>query len=668
MKKTLAIISIAAAALAASAETPRGVDRANLDPSVAPGQDFYDYACGGWMKANPLKPEYSRYGTFDQLGELNRTQVRDLVLGLDAAASAPGSNARKIADIYTQGMDSTTLNAQGAGPVLIDLAKIYGAGRDEIIDLMATMPGVGAFFGTGVEADMMNSTANVMYWGQGGLGLGDRDYYIEDSDNTIAVREAYKKYLHTIATLAGLNEENAARLVDNTLRIETALAKAAMSREEMRDPAAGYNPRKVADLAKDYPHIDLRRYFERQGVKGVDDIIIGQPKSYAAVDSILANESLQAIRDYVAAGYLDSAAPYLSDAFVDAGFQMSRVLSGVEQQQPRWKRALSVPNGMLGEALGQLYVEKYFPASSKEKMLILVENLRKALGQHIANLSWMSDDTKAKAQEKLDAFTVKIGYPDKWRDYSALDIAPYRPYWNNIQAAILFNQKYNNDDFGKPVDRDRWHMSPQTVNAYYSPLTNEICFPAGILQAPYFNPEADDAENYGAIGVVIGHEMTHGFDDQGRQFDKDGNFANWWSDADAKAFTALADSLAAQFDAIEVAPGVNANGRFTLGENIADQGGLRVAYTAYHNALSDNAGETIDGFTPDQRFYLAYANVWAGNIREAEILKRTKTDPHSLGRWRVNASLRNIAPFFTAFGITEGQPMFRPEAERVVIW
>ena len=655
------------AALGTSAQTTCGVDRANLDTSVAPGADFYDYACGGWMKAHPLKPEYSRYGTFDQLGELNRSQVRDLVLGLDAATAEPGSNAQKIADLYAMGMDSVRLNAEGAKATLLDLGRIYCTDRDGIIDLMATLPGVQAFFGTGVEADMMNSDLNVMYWGQGGLGLGDRDYYLEDSDNARRVREAYIEYLTTIARLAGLDQENAARLAANSMRIETVLATAAMSREEMRDPAAGYNPRTVAGLAAEYPHIDLARYFRGQGLDGVENIIIGQPRSYAAVDSILASEDLTALRDYLAAGYLDSAAPYLSDDFVDAGFRMSQVLSGVEQQQPRWKRALAVPNGMLGEALGELYVEKYFPASSKEKMLTLVGNLRTALGKHIDDLTWMSDATKARAHEKLDAFTVKIGYPDKWRDYSGLAIDPSKPYWNNVQAAILFNQEFNNADFGKPVDRDRWYMSPQTVNAYYSPLTNEICFPAGILQEPFFNPEADDAVNYGAIGVVIGHEMTHGFDDQGRQFDKDGNLSNWWTDADADAFNALADSLAAQFDAIEVAPGVHANGRFTLGENIADQGGLRVAYTAYHNALGDG-GETIDGLTPDQRFYLSYANVWAGNIREAEILKRTKTDPHSLGRWRVNASLRNIEPFFAAFGITEGQPMWRPVAERVVIW
>ncbi len=651
-----------------SEKTPRGFDLDNLDTSVSPKDDFYDYACGGWMKANPLKPEFSRFGTFDQLGELNRSQVRDLVMGLDASKATPGSNEQKVADLYALGMDSVRLNKEGAESVSADLAVIASTPRENIIELMAKLPGVDAFFGTGVEADLMNSDMNTMYWGQSGLGLGERDYYLEDNDHAKEVRAAYITYLKKLATLAGYSEADADRLAANVMAIETELAEAQMSRVELRDISAGYNPMAVADLVAKYPNIDLNRYFAKQGLENVETIIVGQPKYYAKVDSMLASASDEELRDYITAGYLSSAAPYLSDDFVNAQFELNKVLSGVEEQQPRWKRAISVPNGVLGEALGELYVAKYFPPTSKEKMVTLVENLRVALGQHIDNLTWMSDTTKARAHEKLDAFRVKIGYPDKWRDYSKLTIDPELPYWKNIQNAIVFNNEYNLADYGKPVDRDRWLMSPQTVNAYYNPTTNEICFPAGILQAPYFNPDADDAENYGAIGVVIGHEMTHGFDDQGRQFDKDGNFSNWWTDADAEAFNKLAEGLAAQFDEIIVAPDTHANGHLTLGENIADQGGLRVAYTAYHNALGDSEGETVEGFTPDQRFYLSYANVWAGNIREAEILSRTKSDPHSLGRWRVNASLRNIEPFFNAFDIKEGDPMFRPESERVVIW
>ena len=648
-------------------QAPKGIDAANLDTSVNPGDDFYDYACGGWMKANPLKPEYSRFGTFDQLGENNREQVRELVLGLDRATAEPGSNAQKIADLYAMGMDSVRLNEQGIEPLKADLELIASTPREKVVELMATLPGLDVFFGTGVQADLKNSDINTMYWGQGGLGLGDRDYYTIKSDRNDQVLAAYRTYLTTLAGLIGYDEARAKEFTDNVLAIETELAGKQMTRTEMRNIAACYNPTTVAELAKKYPNVDLKTYFDLQNL-AVDSIVVEQPAYYAAVAEALAKQSDQVLHDYMTASYVGSAANYLGDDFINANFALNQVMSGVEEQQPRWKRALAVPNGILGEALGQLYVEKYFPASSKEKMLTLVGNLQTALGQHIDNLTWMSDSTKARAHEKLDAFTVKIGYPDNWRDYSGLAIDPELSYWKNIQNAILFNQAYYNADYGKPVDRARWHMSPQTVNAYYNPTTNEICFPAGILQAPFFDPEADDAVNYGAIGVVIGHEMTHGFDDQGRQFDKDGNFADWWTAADAEAFNALADKLVAQFDSIEVAPGTKANGRLTLGENIADQGGLSVAYTAYHNALGDNEGEVIDGFTPDQRFYLAYANVWAGNIRDAEILQRTTSDPHSLGRWRVDATLRNIAPFYTAFGITEGQPMFMPEAERVVIW
>lgn len=644
-----------------------GVDRASLNEKVRPGDDFYEYACGGWMAANPLTPEYSRYGTFDQLGELNRKQLYDLVTGLDPSKAEKGSNAQKIGDLFALGMDSVTLNREGATPVLADIARINAVKRADIPALMATLPGVSAFYDTEVEADMMNSNMNTLYWGQGGLGLGDRDYYVVDGDSERKVLEAYKTYLNTLARLVGYSEAEANRLVDNTIRIETEIAKTAKTREESRDPNGMYNPMKLVDIQKQYPSLGLVEFIDADGLKGVEDVIVTAPRSLATINNLMANESEQALRDYIVSGYLTSAAPFLSDDFINAGFEFSKVKSGVQQLQPRWKRALSIPNGMLGEALGELYVEKYFPPTSKQKMLSLVANLQEALGQHIDSLAWMSPETKAKAREKLAAFTVKIGYPDKWRDYSKLEVDPSKSYWKNIQNAIIFNRDFSNADYGKPVDRDRWYMSPQTVNAYYNPGTNEICFPAGILQPPFFDPEASDAENYGAIGVVIGHEMTHGFDDQGRNYDKDGNLVNWWTDEDAAAFTRLADGLADQFDQVIVLGDTHANGRFTLGENIADQGGLRVSHTAFHKALGNNT-DKIKGFTPDQLFYLAYANVWAGNIRDEEILSRTKTDPHSLGRWRVNATLRNIEPFFTAFGITEGDPMFRPESERVVIW
>ncbi len=668
-KLTCAVLSIAlTSTITMTAETPKGVDRQNLDESIRPQDDFYQYACGGWMKANPLKPEFSRFGTFDQLAENTREQVRDLITNLDVTNAPKGSITQKIGDFYAMGLDSVRLNNEGASPIMNDIAVINITPKNELITLMATMVGIDAFFGTGVDADMMNSDMNAMYWQQGGLGLGDRDYYLENTDDVVAIREAYKQYIKTITALVGYDAEAQQRIVNNVMEIETALAKAAMSREELRNPIASYNPMTIDQLAEQYPNVDFKRYFALQGINDIETVIIGQPKSLAAVDSIMANATEQQLHDYFVVGYISSAANYLSDDFVNAGFELSKVVSGVQQLQPRWKRALALPNGLLGEAVGQLYVEKYFPQSSKDKMLELVNNLKVALGQHIDNLTWMSDTTKARAHEKLATFTVKIGFPDKWRDYTSLVIDPSKSYWENVQAAIKFNVDFSLADYGKPVDKTRWYMPPQTVNAYYNPLSNEICFPAGILQAPYFNPNADDAENYGAIGVVIGHEMTHGFDDQGRQFDKDGNLVNWWTDADAEAFNTLADGLVAQFDQVIVLGDTHANGRFTLGENIADQGGLRVAFTAYQNSQQGKEPQVIDGFTPEQRFYLAYANVWAGNIRDEEILSRTKTDPHSLGRWRVNATLRNLETFFNAFNVTAGDKMFRPVDERVVIW
>ena len=651
-----------------NAEQKKGVDRANLDLSVAPQTDFYDYACGGWMKANPLKPEFARYGTFDELRENNRVQLRELIMNLDVKNAEEGSVTQKIGDLYAMGLDSLKLNIDGAQPIIGDVVAINQTPKEDVIDLLATKIGVDAFFSTGVEPDMMDSEVNAMYWSQGGMGLGDRDYYLEDSDNARKIRDAYRTYIKTLTSLIGYDAKAQERVADNVMDIETRLARAAMTREELRDPAATYNPMSLDDIAEKYPNVDLRRYFAKQGITDINSVVIGQPNSLAEVNAILAEASEQAIHDYLTISYISTAANYLSDDFIDAKFKLSQAVSGVEEPLPRWKRALGVPNSLLGEAVGQLYVEKHFPQSSKEKMLQLVDNLKIALGEHIKGLTWMSDTTKQRALEKLDAFTVKIGYPDKWRDYSSLKIDRRRSYWDNIKEAIRHEINYNLSDWGKPVDKTRWYMTPQTVNAYYSPLSNEICFPAGILQAPYFNPDADPAENYGAIGVVIGHEMTHGFDDQGSQFDKEGNFANWWTDADKEKFNALTSGLADQFDSIIVLGDTHANGKFTLGENIADQGGLRVAYTAYHNSLGDSEGEVIDGFTPDQRFYLSYANVWAGNIRDEEILLRTKTDPHSLGRWRVNGSLRNIEPFFRAFDIKEGDAMYLAPEKRVIIW
>lgn len=651
-----------------NAEQKRGVDRANLDPSVAPQTDFYDYACGGWMKANPLKPEFARYGTFDELRENNRVQLRELIMNLDTKNAPQGSITQKIGDLYAMGLDSLRLNIEGAQPIIGDVVAINQTPKSDVMDLLATKIGVDGFFSTGVEADMMNSDIHAMYWSQGGMGLGDRDYYLEDSDNAKKIRDAYRTYIKTLTSLIGYDSAAQQRVADNVMEIETRLAKAAMSREELRNPAATYNPMTLDEIAAKYPNVDLRRYFAKQGITDIESVVIGQPNSLAEVNAILAEASEQAIHDYLTASYISTAADYLSDDFTDAKFKLSQAVSGVEEPMPRWKRALGVPNALLGEAVGQLYVEKHFPQSSKEKMLTLVGNLKTALGEHINGLTWMSDTTKQRALEKLDAFTVKIGYPDKWRDYTTLKIDRRRSYWDNIKDAIKHEVDYNLSDWGKPVDKTRWYMTPQTVNAYYSPLSNEICFPAGILQAPYFNPDADPAENYGAIGVVIGHEMTHGFDDQGSQFDKEGNFANWWTAADKEKFDSLTSGLADQFDSIVVLGDTHANGRFTLGENIADQGGLRVAYTAYHNSLGDSEGEVIDGFTPDQRFFLSYANVWAGNIRDEEILLRTKTDPHSLGRWRVNGSLKNIEPFFHAFDIKEGDAMYLAPEKRVIIW
>ena len=651
---------------------PKGVDRANLDETVAPSHDFYQYACGGWIKNNPLQPQYSRFGQFDLMAENNKEQLKELIQGLAKKENEQGSVAQKVNDLYLQGLDSVRLNEEGAAPLKADLEKINSVAKGDLMNVVAWLHSEGIaspFFNEGIDADLMNSNENALYFMEAGRGLGERDYYLENDSNSVKIRNAYVDFMKKLFTLSGYDVARAEEATANVMKIETSLAKVAMNREEQRNIAGQYNPRTYAQLKKDYPNIGWDVLMESLGLKNVENVILGQPRSFAEVNKLLGELNEQEMKDYLSACYIRSAASYLSDEYVDAKFELfGKTMSGKKEQEPRWKRALSVPNGLLGMAVGQLYVEKYFAGESKMKMLMLVDNLKASLAEHIKNLTWMTEETKKNAIAKLNKFKVKIGYPDTWKDYSAIDVNKDDYYWSNIKKAMKWHAEDNLAKYGKPVDKEEWLMTPQTVNAYYNPTSNEICFPAGILQAPYFDVNADDASNYGAIGVVIGHEMTHGFDDQGRQFDKDGNMIDWWTAEDAKKFNELTDVLVAQFDSIEVAEGVNANGRYTLGENIADQGGLRVAYTAFKRTAQGISEELIDGFTSDQRFYLAYANVWAANITEQEILLRTKTDVHSLGKWRVNATLRNIDTFFEAFGVKEGDAMYRPEEERVIIW
>lgn len=656
-------------------KTP-AIDLSNFDLSVAPNADFYQYATGGWQKNNPLKPEFSRYGSFDVLRENNEKRINALFQEMTRLEAAPGSVEQKISDLYKMGLDSVRLNAEGAAPLAADLQLVEGlADRSQLPEVLAKihMALANPFFGIGVMADLMDSNVNTLYVGQSGISMGDRDYYV-DPENA-RIKEAYKNYLVRIFTLAGYDEAAAAQAAADALEVEDSLAEVFFSNVEQRDIPAQYNPMTRAEFAKAYDAIDWDVYFEGMGLADADRMIVQQKRVMERVNQLFKTLPLDKIRHYLAAQIINGGASSLSDDFQTASFEFyGRTMSGQQEQKPRWKRAMSVPNGLLGEAVGEMYVAKYFPEKDKQRMTELVKNLQTSLSQHIAALDWMSDATKAKAQEKLSSFTVKIGYPDKWKDYSTLTIDPSKSYYENLRDAGIWATKDNLEKYGKPVDREEWGMTPQTVNAYYNPTTNEICFPAAILQPPFYNPDADDAVNYGAIGVVIGHEMTHGFDDQGRQFDKDGNMNNWWTDEDAAAFKAKTDILVKQFDAIEVLPAteeqpaLHANGALCLGENIADQGGLRVAYTAYRNSLEGKeAPAPIDGFTDAQRFYLAYATLWAQNIRDEEIARLTKLDVHSLGKWRVNATLRNIQDFYDAFGITDGA-MFMPEEERVIIW
>ena len=679
MKKITMVAALAVAALAADAQAPaaaqgavHGVNKADMDMSVRPGDDFYRYAGGGWLKANPMKPEYSSYGVFNDLAETNRKQIRELFENLSKEKHAFGSVGQKVADLYNMAMDSVRLNKEGAAPLQKDLDKVKAFSKKAdftafIADQHLYMGN--PFFGIGVDTDLKNSDLNVMWLSAGTSGLPDRDYYLNTDADSKKKQEAYRAYLSKIFQLSGYKKKEAEKAAKVIYNIEYQFAEAKMSRAEARDYNKLYNIYTIDMLQKDYPAIQWAKYFELMGVKDVKQVILTEPKVMAVAQKLMSTLSEQDIKYYVAGLIIKSSTSVLSDDFVNANFDFyGRLLNGQKEQKARWKRALGFPNSLLGEAVGELYVSKYFAGESKAKMLKLIDNLRKALATRIANLAWMNDTTKINALVKLNSFTVKVGYPDKWRDYSKLTIDPAKSLYDNVAAATYVETLRNLEKFGKPVDKSEWGMTPQTVNAYYNPTTNEICFPAAILQAPFFDVNADDATNYGAIGVVIGHEMTHGFDDQGRNFNADGNMVDWWTAGDSKRFTAAAEKLAAQFDQITVVGDLKANGHLTLGENIADQGGLRISYDAFKTTQQFQEGKEIDGFTPAQRFYLSYGRIWAEHMTEEAIYQQTKSDPHSIGRNRVNATLRNIDTWYDAFGVKEGDKMWLAPAERAIVW
>ena len=674
MKKLLILTAIAlGVAGCETKETMKTKLTENLDTTYKAGEDFFQYATGGWQNANPITDEYARYGQFDALREKNREQLKDLVLEQAAKESEPGSNAQKVGDLYKLVMDSTRRNSEGIAPVkpYIDAVAAMKQ-KSEIIPLIAKnyRVGLGNFFGTGIGTDIMDSNSNQLGIYQGGLSLSEKEYYSEESEVAANIRTKFREYVVNMFKLFGNSEKEATAKMEAVMAIETRIAAKHLSRVERRDPMNSYHKMSYDELKKTIPGIDWDTYYSILGIDNIETLNLAHPEAIKEVATIINDTPLDDIKAYLEWRIIRSTTNELSDAIEDETFAFyGTVLSGKKVQQPRWKRAVSTVDGALGDIIGELYVAKHFPPAAKVRMTELVKNLQIALGERIDAQEWMSEVTKKAAHEKLSTFTVKIGYPDKWDDYSALTIDPTLSYSENCRNMSEFGWKKHIDEkWGKPVDRGEWHMTPQTVNAYYNPTTNEICFPAGILQYPFFDMEEDDAFNYGAIGVVIGHEMTHGFDDQGRQFDKDGNFANWWTDEDAEKFNERTQVIVDFFDKIEVLPGLNANGKLTLGENIADHGGIMISLQAFNNATKENPLPVVDGLTAEQRFFISYSGVWAGHIRDEEIRNLTKSDVHSLSRWRVNGTLPHIDAWYKAFGITEESPMFVPQDERLNIW
>ncbi|MBR1519670.1 MAG: M13 family metallopeptidase [Bacteroidaceae bacterium] len=669
------IIPMIAMAISASASAQTmGIKLENMDKTVQPGTDFYQYACGGWMKNNPLAPEYARFGSFNTVAEENNKRIREIIEGLAAQPQEKGSLGQKIGDLYALRMDSVRQNKEGVKPVLADLKRVAKVkNTQQLIALVNQMntEGVrfGELWGSYIGADMMSSKDNLLEISQGGYSI-QRDYYVKDDEANKKILDAYKEHIVKMFQLVGEKPAVARQKMERIVALESRMAHAGKSNVELRDPASNYHKMSFAEFTAEYGGFDWKTYFDAQGITDIDHLSVGQPEALKEALKVLKDTPVETLKDFLQWHILDGAGSMLGDEVYAEEFDFhNRIMTGAQEQQPRWKRSVNAVNGVLGEAVGQLYVEKYFPAANKARMEQLVKNLQIALGQRIDAQDWMSPATKKAAHEKLDAFYVKIGYPDQWRDYSKMDIDPQKSLYENMKEvakwahADMVGRKWK-----KPVDRNEWYMTPQTVNAYYNPTTNEICFPAGILQYPFFDMEADDAFNYGAIGVVIGHEMSHGFDDQGRQFDKDGNFRDWWAEGDGDKYNERAQVIKDFFSAIKVLPDLNGNGDLCCGENLGDHGGLKFAYTAFKNATREHPLPVKEGFTPEQRFFLAYAGVWAQNITEAEIRRLTTMDPHSLGEWRVNGALPLVDAWYDAFGITEADPMFVPADKRVKIW
>ena len=677
MKKIIPIVAFCSFTLTGMAQNDlgTGLNGADFDKSVRPADDFYQFACGGWMQAHPLPAAYSRYGSFDKLGEDNVKRINGILNELKTNEYAEGTTERKLSDLYKLATDENRRNADGVAPIMPMLNRIQAA--KDVKSLVALQMEMSTytsneFYGIYIGADRKNSKQNILNVMQSGLILRQKEYYLDNDSATADIREAYKKHIVNMFKFFGFNEKASQKKMQNILRLETELAKVSKSNTELRDPEANYHKMTLKEFNARYPHLYMEQIANASGLesKYMQDIVVGQPEFLDGADKLMATLKAEELRDYMQWRHILSAVSYLSDDVVAANFEFfGKKMSGRKEDHPLWKRATAQVEGQMGEALGKIYTEKYFPESSKQRMKQLVKNLQVSLGERIEAQTWMSAETKKNALDKLNSFYVKIGYPDKWTDMSQLVIDAKKSYYDNIVECKKFWNAYDiQQKAGKPVDRDEWHMTPQTVNAYYNPTTNEICFPAGILQPPFFDANADDAFNYGAIGVVIGHEMTHGFDDSGRHYDKDGNMNDWWTKADGDNFTKRADDYAAYFSNIKVLPDLNANGKFTLGENLADHGGLMVSFNAFKHAMKSQPCGEKDGFTPEQRFFLAYSGVWAGNITEAEIRNRTKSDPHSLGRWRVNGALPHIDAWYEAFDVKEGDKMFVPKAERLELW